>query len=160
MNVTIKRQNRKSLAMRVTPAGDIVVMIPNWLKPTHPQVKKFIQDGLIKLAPYIPAETRTPLHSAASIRSLVKKWADKIGVTPARIQFRAMTRKWGSCSNKGNITLNTALYYLPLHLVEYVVVHELVHMLIFDHSPAFWAKVREYIPDYAERIQELNRQRC
>jgi predicted metal-dependent hydrolase len=160
MNVTIKRQNRKSLAMRVTPAGDVLVMIPTWLKPNHPDVKQFIQDGLEKLAPHIPEQTREPVHNAASVRRIVRKWAKIIGVSPSRVQFRAMTRKWGSCSTKGSITLNTALYYLPLHLVEYVVVHELIHMLVFDHSPKFWAKVGEFVPDYAERVQELNQHPC
>lgn len=142
--------------MRVTPSGDVVVMIPNWLKPDHPQVKRFIREGLKKLDDQLPDERPVPLHDAKMIRHLVRKWAKRIGVEPGRIQFRPMTRKWGSCSTKGNITFNTALYFVPFHLVEYVVVHELVHMLIFDHSPAFWNKLGEFLPDYAQSEEELN----
>jgi len=70
-----------------------------------------------------------------------------------------MYRKWGSCSGRGNITLNTALYYVPQPLAEYVVVHELAHLKIFNHSPEFWALVGQYLADYAERERELDRYR-
>jgi len=154
--VQIKRQRRKSLVMRVTPAGDVVVNIPNWLNANHPQVRQFISDGLEKLNNNIPVERPAPLHDAATIRVMVMQWADRIGLDVGRVQLRDMTRKWGSCSSKGNITLNTALYYIPHHLVEYVVVHELVHMIVFDHSIGFWQKLGEYLPDYRDRERELN----
>lgn len=145
--------------MRVTPDGEVLVLIPHWVKPNNRHVRRFIQDGLKKLDPYIPDEKPQRLHDAETIRAWVQAWAQKINVQVGRIQFRPMTRKWGSCSGKGNITLNTALFYVPEHLAEYVIVHELVHILILNHSPAFWAKLGEFLPDYASREQELNRYR-
>jgi len=155
-NVRIKQQNRKSLAMRVLLSGEIVVFIPNWIKPNSREVKKFIKTGLEKLSPQIPANQPQQYHDADSIRAMVDVWSEQVGVYPKRVQMRTMYRKWGSCSTKGSITLNTALYWLPDHLVEYIVVHELVHMLVFDHSPAFWSKLAQYLPDYAERERELD----
>jgi predicted metal-dependent hydrolase len=155
----IRRQNRKSLAMRVTAAGDVVVYIPTWLREDHPQVRRFIADGLEKLGDHIPAEKPPALHTAADVRAMVHDWAERLGVAPARVSFRAMTRKWGSCSSRGSITLNTALFHVPLPLVEYVVAHELVHMIVFDHSPAFWALLAEHIPDCEARARELERYR-
>lgn len=155
-NIIIRQQNRKSLSMRVTPSGDVLVSIPHWVKPSHRDVQKFIEQGLKKLENHIPMEKPQPAHDAETIRAMVFTWAETIGVEINRVQFREMTRKWGSCSGKGTITLNTALFYVPHHLVEYVVVHELVHLMVFDHSPAFWSKLGEYLPDYAERESELN----
>lgn len=143
--------------MRVTVDGGVEVLIPHWVRPHSHQVKQFIQEALEKLNPYIPQEKAKPLHSAAAVRRLVRTWAVRMGVQVGRIQMRNMQHKWGSCSGRGNLTLNTALYYVPLHLVEYVVVHELVHLQIFNHSPEFWVKLGEYLPDYQSREEELNR---
>ena len=157
--ITIMRQHRKSLVMRVSAAGEILVHIPRWMKPNHPMVEKFIEDALQKLGDLIPVEKTLPLHNANSIRRMVYHWAARMGLQVGRVQFRDMIRKWGSCSNRGNITLNTALFYLPEHLVEYVVAHELTHMMVFDHSPAFWAKLSEYVPNCKAFEQELERYR-
>jgi predicted metal-dependent hydrolase len=67
-----------------------------------------------------------------------------------------MQRKWGSCSSKDNITLNSALLGLPPHLAEYVIVHELVHLRVFNHGKEFKALMREHLPDYRERERELD----
>jgi predicted metal-dependent hydrolase len=154
--IEIRQQRRKSLVMRVTPAGGVVVLIPRWMKPNHPQVKSFIAEGMSKVNGFLPAETPIQHHDAESIRQLVDEWAAQIGVKPARVQMRTMYRKWGSCSSRGSITLNTALYWLPRHLVEYVVVHELVHLRILDHSPAFWVLLEQYQPDREALERELD----
>lgn len=154
--VEIRQQRRKSLAMRVKPDGTVVVSIPTWVKPSHPQVKKFIKDGLAKLERHIPAEKPQPRHDAPTVRARVKHWAAQMGLAPKRITLREMTRKWGSCSSNGNITLNTALFYVPDHLLDYIIVHELAHMTHFDHGPQFWALVGQYVPDYAVYERELD----
>ena len=80
-------------------------------------------------------------------------------VKPYRVQFRDMYRKWGSCSSRGSVTLNTALQYLPRHLVEYVIVHELAHLTHLNHDAEFWNKVGEFMADYQAHEQELNEYR-
>ncbi len=154
--VQVKRQNRKSMTLSLSPAGKPVLRLPHWLPVDHPQVKKFLRQALKKLEAVAPPIPKKPLSDECTLRAWVEAWALKIGVQPQRVQFRAMTRKWGSCSSKGNITLNTALFYVPVHLAEYVVVHELVHMIVFNHSAAFWTQLAEYLPDYAKRERELD----
>ena len=154
--VEIKQQRRKSLAMRVKPDGSVVVSIPHHVRPTHPEVKKFIKEGLAKLETHIPAEKPQPIHDAKTVRARVRYWARQMGLKPKRITLREMTRKWGSCSSNGNITLNTALFFVPDHLLDYLIVHELAHMTHFDHGPQFWALVAQYVPDYAEHERALN----
>lgn len=152
----IVRQNRKSLALSVTPLGEPILRLPHWIAVNHPQVKRFIQSNIDKLRHQRTKHPRTIQTDEQTIRQMVQDWIKIIKVQPKRIQFRDMTRKWGSCSSRGNITLNTALFYVSRDLAEYVVVHELVHLLIFNHSPQFWAKLGEYLPDYAEREHQLN----
>ncbi|MBI2636261.1 M48 family metallopeptidase [Candidatus Peregrinibacteria bacterium] len=71
------------------------------------------------------------------------------------IRLRPMTSQWGSCSSCGNITLNTALLKLPRHLLEYVVIHELAHRLVKNHSRTFWNLVESFYPDAKAARREL-----
>ncbi len=153
-NIKIRRQNRKSLMMKRTSSG-IVVYIPRWLDKNHPQVQAFIADGLKQLERMTPPAPRIQQSSSDDILRMVNSWAARIGVQPARVRMRTMTSRWGSCSSKGNINLNRALCFLPPHLAEYVVLHELVHLRVFNHSKAFKDVMTQYMPDWKAREREL-----
>jgi len=76
--------------------------------------------------------------------------------TPPHITVRQMTTKWGSANPaKNKITLNTALLYAPVDLIEYVLIHELCHFYHLDHSKAFYRKLSESVPDYKEKRKRL-----
>ena len=72
-----------------------------------------------------------------------------------RVQFRSMTTKWGSCSSLGNITLSKDLRFLPNDLIEYVIYHELVHLIVLDLSDEFFNIIRKRFPDYKEYDNRL-----
>ncbi len=140
--------------MRLVPGG-IEVFIPRWMKEDSPKVRNFIQVGLEKLGgtvPPIPDEQT----SRKEIEWMVTEWAERVGVQPGRIQFRTMSRKWGSCSSRDNITLNSRLTWLPPHLAEYVVLHELMHLKVFNHGKEFKAMMSVHMPDWVERERELD----
>ncbi len=151
-DIRIHRQNRRSLVMKRTPVG-LVVFIPRWLKPDSRQVRLFIEEGIRKLGTPAPAVEQT---SADELRALLAAWAARLGVQPGRVQVRDMYRKWGSCSSKGNITLNTALCSVPRPLAEYVVLHELVHLRAFNHGKEFKALMSAHMPDWRERERALD----
>lgn len=153
VNVTIRRQHRRSLMMRVVPGG-VEVYIPHWMNPRSREVQAFIRKGLAKLEdqiPAVPAEQTT----TEEIHAMVAEWTQRLGVSPGRVQLRDMRRKWGSCSSRGTITLNTRLCWMPPHLVEYIVCHELAHLVELNHSKAFWKLVARHMPDYDRRKAEL-----
>ena len=154
LNITIRRQHRRSLMMRPVPGG-FEVYIPRWMRPDNPKVTEFIYGGLQKLGtepPPIPAQQT----SREDIIKMVNLWAARMGLQPKRISFRNMTRKWGSCSSRENITLSTRLTWVAPHLAEYVVVHELVHLRVFNHGKDFKAMMSQYLPDWQTREKELN----
>ncbi|MFW6210167.1 MAG: M48 family metallopeptidase [Patescibacteria group bacterium] len=72
-----------------------------------------------------------------------------------RVAVKAQRGRWGSCSSLGNLNFNYRLLFLPEHLREYIIVHELCHLRELNHGPRFWALVAERCPDYRAARQEL-----
>lgn len=77
----------------------------------------------------------------------VAHWARVMRVSPSRLLWSRAECRWGSMSREGVMRLNIALMHCPFEAIDYVIVHELAHMLVCDHSPRFHALVRAYLPD-------------
>lgn len=78
------------------------------------------------------------------------------GVEMPLVKLRDMKSRWGSCAwQKGQITLNTRLYYAPRECLDYVALHELCHFVRHDHSPAFHALLSALMPDWKGRKRRL-----
>jgi hypothetical protein len=83
---------------------------------------------------------------------LMDLWAPRIGVAPTGFAVRGQRSRWGSASARGTISINWRLVMAPPEVASYVMVHELVHLVDMNHSPAFWARVAAHWPGYrAER---------
>jgi predicted metal-dependent hydrolase len=90
-------------------------------------------------------------------RQRVAYYAPLLNVTPSVVALSAARTQWGSCTARGTVRLNWHLIKLPLRLIDYVVVHELAHLVEMNHSPAFWQVVARACPDYQRRRNELRR---
>jgi len=78
-----------------------------------------------------------------------------VGVETLGVGVKTFKSRWGSCSAKGKIDYNWKIILAPNSRVDYVVVHELCHLLHHDHSPKFWREVERILPDYLESKQWL-----
>jgi len=78
----------------------------------------------------------------------VNYYAKKYNLAINRVNVKAQKTLWGSCSSNNNINLNYQLIMAPLEVIDYVIVHELVHTLHKNHSPRFWQKVSSIMPKY------------
>ena len=94
---------------------------------------------------------------AEELRWAVRHWATRIGVRAPQVHLREMRRKWASLSSVGRLTLNTELIGLPKDLGEFVIVHELVHLLAPNHGRVFKSFMHAYLPDWEEREQRLRK---
>ena len=110
--------------------------------------------------------TKTDIDTKNTIRSLLEHWyrslAEKrlgektvrlarvIGVNPASVTVKNYKSRWGSCSTKGDISYNWRIILAPHSIVDYVVVHELCHMLEHNHSSKYWKHVERHVPNYRE----------
>ena len=109
-----------------------------------------------------------PVHEAELLRTALQNWYGKqtlkaalelmpkytkiIGRKPDRLKISTARKRWGSCSSKGNVLLNWRLAMAPLSILEYVLVHELCHLVHMNHSREYWDLVESVLPDYQERL--------
>ena len=82
------------------------------------------------------------------LKEKIYRYADKMGVEFTSMGVKSFKSRWGSCSVKGRIDFNWAIIMAPHHIVDYVVVHELCHLVQHDHSSKFWKLVEREVPDY------------
>ena len=93
----------------------------------------------------------------AQVPALIAKWEGRLGVRVDGYFLQRMKTKWGSCNHrKGRIRLNTELVKKPRDLLEYVVVHEMLHLLEPTHSERFLELLQEHYPTWREARAELN----
>jgi predicted metal-dependent hydrolase len=93
-------------------------------------------------------------HAVERVQDLVSRWAPRLGVDSPKVLVREQERRWGSCG-AGVVRFNWRVIQAPMRLVEYVVVHELAHLLHDDHGRAFWAALGQSLPDYEQRREAL-----
>lgn len=92
-----------------------------------------------------------------TVPPLIAKWEHKLGVKVSGYYLQRMKTKWGSCNHRaGNIRLNTELVKKPKDLLEYIIVHEMAHLLEPTHNTEFIAILDQYCPNWREARDELN----
>lgn len=85
----------------------------------------------------------------------VKWYVGKIGVKVEEVKITSATSRWGSCSTKGTLSFPWRLVMAPVPVIDYVVIHELVHILEKNHSKTFWNQVHSLMPDYENKVAWL-----
>lgn len=90
-------------------------------------------------------------ESKSQVEQLVNRYAEKKQLFPQTIKIKTQKSRWGSCGIHNDIHINWLLIIAPPEVLEYVVVHELCHIKIRNHSAHFWALVAEHLPDYQSR---------
>ena len=81
----------------------------------------------------------------------VEKYSKKLGVRVKRIAIKNLRNRWGSLTKSGVINLNLNLIKAPEDVIDYIILHELCHLKIKEHSHHYWDLVRKYVPDYQDK---------
>ena len=85
----------------------------------------------------------------------VKWYASRFGLKYSAVRISSARTRWGSCSSRGSLSFTWRLVIAPLEVIDYVVAHELAHLRVKNHSPAFWREVESILPDYKARQKWL-----
>lgn len=106
--------------------------------------------------------TRSRLHylrhkevAREYIHTRIAYWNQHYGCQLRKVFIKNHKSRWGSCSSRGNLNFNYRLLFLPPHLVDYVIVHELCHLQEMNHSKKFWELVALAFPNYKALRKEL-----
>jgi len=78
-------------------------------------------------------------------------YTPKVGVEPGEVAVRDLSHRWASCSSRGDLAFHWKCMMAPPTIIDYIVVHELCHLLHRDHTAAFWNEIDKILPDYRER---------
>jgi predicted metal-dependent hydrolase len=89
------------------------------------------------------------------INERINYYARLVGKMPKKTIIASQGKRWGSCSHSGIIRMNWKIIMAPVSILDYVIVHELYHLLYPNHSTEFWRKVGSIIPDYKNKRQWL-----
>lgn len=166
----IERKRSKHQRLHVQPDGRVEVSVPyaypdelvedfvrekrDWIV----QARLKIQDSpMARAATADPAEVREWRKVVEAFTpALVEKWEPILGVKAGKLAYRKMKSRWGSCQpSTGRICINVVLAICPPECLEYVVVHELCHLLVAGHGPQFRALMDSVMPDWKERRAKL-----
>ena len=103
--------------------------------------------------PLVEAWYRRAAHG--HVHQRMAHYAPLVGRAPARITIRGQKTRWGSCSSRASISINWRLMQAAPDIMDYVIVHELCHLLQANHAPRFWREVARVLPDYEARRRRL-----
>ena len=95
-------------------------------------------------------------YALVRFRERLDVYAPRISTDFHRVTIREQRSRWGSCSSKRNLNFNWKLIQAPNEVLDYVVIHELFHLIEFNHSPRFWNLVKAQMPEYEAWKKWLN----
>ncbi len=168
----LTRKRVKNLNLHVRPPdGHVIVSAPqrvsretidrfvlsrqNWIKDAQARIRSGPQAQAERATPEEQREWLAVVKQATPM--LVAKWEPRLGVKAGRIDYRNMKSRWGSCKpSTGRICINTRLCLYPPQCLEYIVVHELCHLRVAGHGPAFHALMDEALPTWREAKRLLS----
>lgn len=87
----------------------------------------------------------------------IKELSVKMKLPFNKLFIRESKNKWGNCSKKKNISLNWKLIKAPDYVIDYIIIHELLHTVVMSHTHKFWTLLKSYYPDYKESIKWLEK---
>lgn len=145
ISITVKSSSGVRVAVprrsSIKQAREFVNLKKSWIKKHLEKLELAEQHNRLKQA------DMPPIDRAEAGKILVNRLeylARKHGFEYNRVSIRQQKTRWGSCSSLKNISLNAQLVRLPADLMDYVLLHELVHTRIYNHSPRFWAELDRY----------------
>lgn len=170
---TLRKSFRaRRLRLSISSGGALAVSAPLWVSSRF--IERFLETHAAWIERTVARFRRADVHPLArggkreyaqhkeAARTLaalrLAHFNRDYGFRYSAISIRNQKTRWGSCSKQGNLSFNYRIALLPPELADYVILHELCHLGVFNHSVRFWELVSRTMPDYRERRQLLCQQ--
>lgn len=155
----IKSKRRKTSQIMVD-GEEVIVRTP--LSKDNSEIKKIIQNKASWIfKKQLEFKKRTDVnfipkkYTKKFLLKQVNSYAGKVGITPSKVNIKKMRSRWGSASKNNVINLNEHLLKAPKGAIDYVILHEICHLKIRNHSHRFWELVQKFMPNYIENRKWL-----
>lgn len=166
MEYKIVRSKRKTISLVVKKDCTVEVRAP--YRVSESRLKEFVTQKKDWINNAIKHQSSTlhmsdiPQHMFDSIKDKTTEKVNEFvknfqGTKPLKLSVKKQKTIWGSCNSDGKIYINAYASVLPDPLFDYVMVHELCHLIYLDHSREFWKLVEKYIPDWKKRKEALKK---
>jgi predicted metal-dependent hydrolase len=166
-----KRKGMRYMRLSYSPLRGLSVSAPRWY-PLF-AIERFIQEktewirNKMKQFPLALSEAKNSQdnyeyrmkreEAKHILQNVADKYAIRYGIEYRKLTVRNQYTRWGSCSRAKNLSFQYKAAFLPDHLRDYIVMHELCHIREMNHSKKFWDLVANAIPDYKEMKRELKK---
>jgi predicted metal-dependent hydrolase len=147
--LTITKGNTDKVYNRVGN-GIIQIFIPERVDHEQPKIQEFIKNTLVDVMRW---------EAKIYLPKRLKELADKHGFKYQNVSIKNASTRWGSCSSVNNINLNLHLMRVPEYLIDYVLLHELVHTVVKNHGDKFWLMLEQHYPNSRKADKEMNNYR-
>ena len=170
MTYTLRRSKRRTVSLEITPTGEVLVRAP--LRMPEDAIRSFVEKhaGWIEKHRAAVLEKADVLHAITPQRQAeltekakallphrVAHWAGVMGLSPTGVKITGAAKRFGSCSGKDSLCFSWRLMLYPIEAIDYVVVHELAHIVHKNHQAGFYVLIAKYLPDYKQREALLRR---
>lgn len=173
ISITVTKKRMKNMYLRVKEDGSVCISAPHqvsdvrirefaqgrveWIRRMQEKYSGLKEKKAPEEKPGAGEIKRRKLILEHEVWKLVKKWEPIMQVTVSGITIRQMKTRWGSCNVKSHhINISLALLEKEPECLEYVVIHEMCHLLEASHSPEFWKHVAKYCPEWKRIRKKLN----
>lgn len=174
ISITVTKKRMKNMYLRIKKEdGSVLISAPHSMPDER--IRSFARERVAWIRKYqemyqsaAVEREKKPQYTPAEIQErkallekkaeeLIRKWESVVGVQASGITIRQMKTRWGSCNVKTHhISINLALLDKPEECLEYVVVHELTHILEASHNQIFWGYMTKFYPDWKRVRSYLN----
>jgi len=166
----IIRSERRTLALEITEKPEILVRAPRRCPTAY--IQSFVESREDWIVSHIEkqrlrAEKRQELsdkeidelviRAKKELPPMVARYAEIMGLSPASVKITKAAKRFGSCSSKNRLCFSFRLMLYPQAAIEYVVVHELAHLVHHNHGSEFYALIKTVLPDYKQRNKLLKK---
>lgn len=164
MEYSIVRSSRRTLAVEITRQGEVIIRAPrrcpqssidrlldvraDWIEQ-HIEMQKARQSAHPELSEAQQAELIARAKDELPRR--VEYYAQLMNLSPTGVKITGARTRFGSCSGKNSLCFSWHLMEFPREAIDYVVVHELAHIVYKNHGKDFYALIEHYLPDYKAR---------